>query len=497
MENKNSKIAVIIGAGPSGLACAYELINKKSNIIPIIIEKLPCVGGLSRTVYKNNMGVDIGGHRLYTDDEYVKSIWFKFLTVQNSKAIDDIICSREIDYPIEGKNPNEFDDVMLIRNRFSSIIYNNQFFPYPLKINFQTLKKLGFLKSLKAGVSYFKSVFIKRDEKNLEDFMINRFGRVLYETFFKDYTKKVWGVDAKLLSCEWGNERIRKLSLFKTVLNSILSNIKFLKFKKETSLIDKFYYPKFGCSQLWNLMAEYINNNGGKILLNCEFLDFEVEDEKIKAIKYKDEKGNINNISGDFYISSAPIKEIVSGLRIPVEIKNSAKNLPYRDYILVSFYSDKLNLKNYTDYKTINNATPDNWLYLQENGAIAARIQIMNNWSPYLVEDFKNKYLVSLEYFVNENDDFWKKTDDEIIKLATFECEKYNLFSLKNIIKSFVIKEKKAYPAYFGEYKRINEIKNALKKYNNLYLIGRNGQHKYNNMDEAMVCGINMARELF
>lgn len=497
MENNNFKKAVIIGAGPSGLAFAYELIEKKSNIMPIIIEKLPCVGGLSRTVYKNNMGVDIGGHRLYTNDEYVKSIWFKFLSVQNAKAIDDIICSRDINYPQEGKNPNEFDDVMLIRNRFSSIIYNNQFFPYPLKINFQTLKKLGFLKSLKAGISYFKSVFIKREEKSLEDFMMNRFGKVLYETFFKEYTKKVWGVDASVLSCEWGNERIRKLSLFKTVLNSILSNIKFLKFKKETSLIDKFYYPKFGCSQLWDFMAQYIQNNGGKILLNCEFCGFEIENEKINAIKYKDENGNMAKIFGDYYISSAPIKDIVNDLDISEEIKNSAKKLPYRDYILVSFYSDKLNLKNYTDYKTINNTTPDNWLYLQEDNAIAARIQIMNNWSPYLVVDFENKYLVSLEYFVNENDEFWKKTDDEIIKLAALECEKYNLFNSDNIIKTFAIREKKAYPAYFGEYKNIDEIKNALKKYKNLYLIGRNGQHKYNNMDEAMVCGINMARELF
>lgn len=497
MTYNNSKIAVIIGAGPSGLACAYELIEKKSNIIPIIIEKLPNVGGLSRTVYRDNLGVDIGGHRLYTNDDYVKSIWFKFLSVQNSKAIDDILSSREVEYPLCGKNPEEFDDVMLIRNRFSSIIYNGSFFSYPLKINLETFKKLGFIVSFKAAFSYLKTIFLKRDEKNLEDFMINRFGKVLYEIFFKDYTKKVWGVGADVLSCEWGNERIRKLSLFKTILNSVLSNFKFLKFKKETSLIDKFCYPKFGCSQLWDLMAKYIVENNGKIILNSEFLGFDFSDDKILSVKYKDEKGVLKEISADYFISSAPICELIKTLEVPESTKKYALSLPYRDYILVSFYTDKFNLKNYTDYKTINNITPDNWLYLQENDAIAARIQIMNNWSPYLVPDFENKYLISLEYFVNENDYLWLKSDDEIINLAVGECEKYNLFDRKNVIKSFVIKEKKAYPAYYGEYRHINEIKQSIKKYKNLYLIGRNGQHKYNNMDEAMVCGINIARELF
>ena len=153
-------------------------------------------------------------------------------------------------------------------------------------------------------------------------------------------------------------------------------------------------------------------------------------------------------------------------------------------------------MKNYTNYKTVNNITPDNWLYLQENDAIAARIQVMNNWSPYLVKDFENKYLISLEYFVNENDDLWNKSDADIIKIAQQECEKYNLFNAKSVIKSFVIKEQKAYPAYFGTYKYINKIKEGISKYKNLYLIGRNGQHKYNNMDEAMVCGINIARDI-
>ena len=496
MEKKEKKYAIIIGAGPAGLSLAYELLTLKSDIVPIIIEKNDCVGGLSRTVYRNGMGVDIGGHRLHTDDEYVKSIWFKFLTEQNAPSVDDILSQRNVEYSKVGKNPNEEDDVMLRRNRFSSIVYNSHFFPYPLKLNLETFKKLGLVVSVKAGFSYLKSLIFKREEKSLEDFMVNRFGKVLYEIFFKDYTKKVWGVDASILSSEWGRERIRKLSLLKTVLNSVLSQLKFIKFKKETSLIDRFYYPKFGCSQLWDLMAKYIIDNGGNILLNSEFVGFDILDNKILSAKYKDKDDNIHELNGNYFISSAPICELIKSLDVPFDIKQNALNLPYRDYILVSFYTNQFNLKNTTNYPTVNNLTPDNWIYLQEKDAIAARIQIMNNWSPYLVKEFSNKYLISLEYFANENDELWNKTDDEIISIALMECEKYNLFNSKSVINSFVVKEKKAYPSYFGTYSNIGKIKEEISKFNNLYLIGRNGQHKYNNMDEAMNCGIKVAREI-
>ena len=493
--NNADKTAIIIGAGPSGLACAYELIEK-SSIKPIIIEKLPQVGGLSRTVYKNSCGVDIGGHRLYTDDEYVKSIWFRFLSVQGFPSIDDILAKRDNKYPKNGLNPSEHDDVMLIRKRFSSIIYNSEFFPYPLKFSLETFLKLGLNTSFKAGLSYIKSLIFKRDEKTLEDFMINRFGEVLYSIFFKDYTKKVWGIDASLMPCEWGHQRIRKLSLFKTILNSIFSKFKFLKFKKETSLIDEFYYPKFGCSQLWGLMADYIVNKGGKIILNSEFVDCNCLEDKVLSVRYKNSEGIIEEIPVNYFISSMPIKDLIKGIDAPYDIKQDALNLPYRDYILVSFYLSDFKLKNNTKYPTINNITPDCWIYIQQKDAIVARMQIMNNWSPYLVDNFDKKYLVSLEYFANEGDDFWQKSNDEIIKIATLEAQKYNLFNSDDIINSFVIRENKAYPVYFGTYKNIDKIKEYLKKYTNLYLIGRNGQHKYNNMDEAMVCGINVARDI-
>lgn len=494
MKDKQ-KIAVIIGAGPSGLALAYELLISDKNIKPIIIEKLQCVGGLSRTVYFDNLGVDIGGHRLYTKDKYIKSIWDRFLTVQNAPSIDDISAKRNIKYPKIGKDPNKEDNVMLIRQRHSSIIFDSKFFTYPLKFNLETFLKLGFKTSFIAGCSYLKSIFFKRKENNLEDFMINRFGVVLYNIFFKDYTKKVWGVDASILSSEWGHERIRKLSLLKTLINSLLSGIKIFKSKKETSLIDEFYYPKYGCSQLWNLMADFIVKNGGEIIFNSEFHSFNCQGDKIISVKYMKDN-EVCEIFANYFVSSAPISDVIKGVDAPFDIKQNALNLPYRDYILVSFYTNSFNLKNYTNFPTVNNITPDCWLYLQEKDAIAARIQIMNNWSPYLVDDFENKYLISLEYFANENDDLFSLADEEIIQLAINESEKYKLFNREDIIKTKVIRELKAYPSYFGTYANIGKIKEYLKSFSNLYLIGRNGLHKYNNMDEAMICGINVARDI-
>ncbi len=491
----NNKIALIIGAGPSGLAVAYELIKNNSGITPVIIEKLNCAGGLSRTVYDGPLGVDIGGHRLFTKNKYVQSIWDEFLEVQNAPSIDDIYCDRDIKYPKIGKDPNKEDDVMLIRKRYSSIIYNKKSFQYPIKMNFETLSNLGFKTSFCAGLSYIKSLLFKRKENNLEDFLINRFGQVLYEIFFKSYTKKVWGVNASVLSSEWGHQRIRKLSLLKTVLNALFSKLNFIKFKKETSLIDEFYYPKYGCSQLWDKMAEYIEANGGKILYNSEFVDFSIKGNKIISLKYKN-NGQINELIANYFISSMPISDLIKGLDCPFDIKQIALNLPYRDYILVSFYTDDFYIKNKTKFKTVNNITPECWIYLQEKDAIASRIQIMNNWSPYLVGDFRKNYLVSLEYFANKGDDLWNLSDEKIIELAITECEKYNLFSKKNIIKSLVLRELKAYPSYFGSYYNINRVFNYLGRFENLYLTGRNGKHQYNNMDEAMVCGINVAREI-
>ncbi|MBR2069603.1 MAG: NAD(P)-binding protein [Candidatus Gastranaerophilales bacterium] len=476
--DKNKPTALIIGAGPSGLALAYELIQLNSDIRPVIIDKLPQVGGLSRTIYDDKSGIDLGGHRLFTKDKYVESIWKRFLKEQNAPALDDIHANRNLKFQKTGADPNFKDDVLLLRKRFSSVIKDKKKINYPIRFNPDTFKKLGFASSSQALLSYLKALVFKRNEKNFEDFLINKFGRYLYNLYFKEHSKKVWGVEASELVNEWGRERIQK-SLFSA--NKIWE--------------DEYYYPKYGCSQLWDKMAQYIIDNGGDIILNCEFLNFEIKQDNIISAKVKC-PNLISDISANYFISSIPISDIIKSVEAPFDIKQNALNLPYRDYILVSLYTTKFNLKNTTKYPTLNDVTPDNWIYLQEKNTIASRLQIMNNWSPYLVEDFKNKYLVSLEYFCNKNDDLWNLSDDEITKLALSECEKYGFFDRYDIYKTKVIRELKAYPVYSGTYKYINKIKNHLKTYKNLYLMGRCGEHKYINMDLAMVCGINIARDI-
>ena len=486
-----NKIALIIGAGPAGLACAYKFLTETDDVKPIILEELSEVGGISRTVDFEGSGVDLGGHRMYSKSKEILDLWETFLPLQGEKSIDDLILNREVNnLSANGLNPNEADDVMLKRRRFSRIYYTRKFFDYPVSLKLSTILNLGLAKTFLAGFSYLKACFIKREEKTLEDFMINRFGKVLYSTFFENYTEKVWGRHPRDISKEWGEQRIKGLSLTKTILNALK-----LTKRKETSLIDEFFYPKFGCGQLWNLMAEYIKNNGGEIHLNTKVVALNNEDKKITSVTVI-ENFNQYEYYGDFVISSMPVKDLISGLKnYPgEEILEIAKNLPYRDYMLVALYLNEIKLKNNTNYKTINNICPDNWVYIQEPDVKVGRLQVMNNWSPYLVKDFENKVLVSLEYFCNENDEFWNMSEEDFINFAINEAEKIGILDKKNVISSKLEKVKKAYPAYFDSFKDFDEIKDFLNTFENLYCIGRNGQHKYNNMDHSMLSGFEAVR---
>ena len=481
-----NKIALIIGAGPAGLACAYKFLTETNDVKPIIFEELPEVGGISRTVDFDGSGVDLGGHRMYSKSKEILELWETFLPLQGKKSIDDEILNREVNNLSDNDiDPNKTDEVMLKRRRFSRIYYTRKFFDYPVSLKLSTILNLGLLKTFIAGFSYLKSCFIKREENTLEDFMINRFGKVLYSTFFENYTEKVWGRHPRDISKEWGQQRIKGLSLIKAVLNALN-----LTKNKETSLIDEFLYPKYGCGQLWNLMADYIKNNGGEIHLNTKVVALNNENNKINSLTVI-ENSNQYEYYGDFIISSMPVKDLILGLKnYPnEEILNIAKNLPYRDYMLVALYLNELKLKNNTNYKTINNICPDNWIYIQEPDVKVGRLQIMNNWSPYLVKDFEHKVLVSLEYFCNENDEFWNMSDEDFINFAVNEAEKIGILDKKDVITSKREKVKKAYPAYFDSFKNFDIIKKYLNGFENLYCIGRNGQHKYNNMDHSMLSG--------
>lgn len=502
MGNKNrDKTAIIIGAGPAGLSAAYNLLKTTDNIKPVILEELDCVGGISRTVHYNGNGIDLGGHRLFSKNQDILNFWEEILPLQGKPPIDDKILKREITVSPDGPDPDETERVMLKRKRVSRIFYLRKFFDYPISLKASTILNMGIGRTFIAGMSYLKSCIHKVPETTLEDFMINRFGKVLYKMFFEKYTQKVWGLHPSEISKEWGEQRIKGLSLSKAILNALLSPLKLISNKeKETSLIEEYFYPKFGCGQVWEFMADEIIKMGGEIHFNTKACEFELDGNQIKAVKAVTDSQipqshnhcDYAEFCGDYYISSMPVKDLILGLgnTVPEDVKTTAENLPYRDYILTGFYCDKINLKNNTKIPTINNICPDSWIYIQEDDITAGRLQIMNNWSPYLVKDFENKVFISLEYFCTEGDELWEKPEKDMIDFAVSELEKLNIAKREDILDSIRIKIKKAYPAYFGTYKDFDKVKNHLNKIENLYCIGRNGQHKYNNMDHSMLSGI-------
>lgn len=486
------KIAIIIGAGPAGLSCAYNFLTKTDDVLPVVLEELDVVGGISRTVRYNGNRIDLGGHRLFSKNQEILDFWEKILPLQGEPPIDDKILGRKITIAKGGPDPDKTDKVMLKRKRVSRIYYLRKFFDYPISLKISTILNMGLGRTFRAGISYIKSCFVKREEKNLEDFMINRFGTVLYKMFFEKYTQKVWGLHPKDISKEWGEQRIKGLSLTKAVLNALLSPLNLIsKSRKETSLIEEYFYPKYGCGQLWEFMADEIGRMGGEIHLNTKVLGFDWDGMNIKSV-FAQENGVEKTFEGNFYISSMPIKDLVAGLgdNVPSDVKSIARQLPYRDYNLVGLYCNKINLKNNTKIPTINNICPDSWIYIQEDDITAGRLQIMNNWSPYCVKDFKNKVFISLEYFCNEGDELWNTPDDKMIEFGISELEKLNVIKKEDVSDSVRVKVKKAYPAYFGVYKDFDIVKDYISKIPNLYCIGRNGQHKYNNMDHSMLSGI-------
>lgn len=480
---KRNKTALIIGAGPAGLAAAYSLLTETEDVKPIIIETDEQIGGLSKTInYEGNL-TDIGPHRFFSKDQRVLDFWEKFLPNQGYPAKDDILLERSVSFAEGGSNPEADELSMLKRKRYSRIYYMNKFFDYPVKMNLKTILNLGLIKTVICGFSYIKSCFIKRQEKSLEDFMINRFGKVLYQIFFERYTQKVWGRHPKNISKEWGEQRIKGLSLLKTILNKFL-------IKKETSLIEEYIYPKLGAGQLWDEMAKKIIALGGEIHTQAEVVGLNIENNKITALKVKQNQ-EVIDWYGDIIISSMPVKDLILGLStIPESIKNIAEGLPYRDYELISFLVKDFNLKNNTEWKTIGNICPDSWIYIQDRGVKVGRIYIPKNFSPYICNDL-NETLIGMEYFCDKGDDFRQMSDDEVFEFASNELLKIG--AIKNncdILKSYRLKAEKAYPAYFDTYSDFDKIKEFLNSIENLYCIGRNGQHKYNNMDHSVLSGI-------
>lgn len=482
--------AIIIGAGPAGLTAAYYLL-KKTDIRPIVLEKENFVGGISRTMNFNGNRMDIGGHRFFSKNEEVLSLWQSLLPAQGAPALDDKILNRESVLVEGGANPEEVDEVFLNRNRVSRIFYRGKFFSYPVALNLDTIKNLGLGEMFSIGASFLKAKFSPREENTLEDFMINRFGQKLYETFFRDYTTKVWGRTPQEIGADWGSQRIKGLSLGKTLLDFVKKTFGSKSGAGETSLIERFYYPKFGPGQLWEKFAAEIKKLGGEVLLNSNVKSFHVDGNKIKSVKVENAAGLLT-FPANYFLSSMPLAELADALDDGLNFRQLqiARGLPYRDFITVGLLVDKLLLKNHTKIKTLGDIVPDCWIYIQEPSVKLGRLQIFNNWSPYMVADPQNTVWLGLEYFCDEGDDLWQMDKDAFINFAAEELASIGIIDKADVRAGTQIKVPKAYPAYFDTYENISELRAALDAIENLYCIGRNGQHRYNNMDHSMLTAI-------
>lgn len=485
MGNKKTiKNAIIIGAGPAGLTAAYELLHK-TDFNVIVLEQDELVGGISQTYnYKGNR-IDIGGHRFFSKSERIMKWW------QNIMPISEINDDSELTYKSEN------DSVFLIRNRFSRIYYLRKFFNYPISITFKTLINLGFWRTFRIMFSYFKTIILpKRKENSLEDFFINRFGEELYKTFFKDYTEKVWGVKCSEIEAEWGAQRIKGLSITKAILNALKTSLGFknniAQKDVETSLIDRFIYPKLGPGQIWEEVAKIITKKGGQILKKHEVIKVSHKNQNIDFVVVKDlESGETKTYKADYVFSTMAVKDLINSFQnqVPDNVLKIANNLQYRDFITVGLLVKKLKLKNDTKIKTRNNLIPDNWVYIQESDVKVGRLQIFNNWSPYMVKNPDTVWM-GLEYFCNVNDDLWFKSDEEMKNFAIDELCKINIINADDVLDNKVIRKEKTYPAYFGSYEKFHEIRSFTDTISNLFLIGRNGMHRYNNMDHSMLTAI-------
>jgi len=488
------KTAVIIGAGPAGLTAALELL-RQTDIKPIVFEMTGDIGGLAKTInYKGNR-IDIGGHRFFSKSDRVMEWWLKILPLQSVKEGSQEIFyhnkKRTIPLSAEGADPETEDLVMLIRKRLSRVFFLGKFFDYPIAFNSSTLKQLGLWRTGKIAVSYVKvRLFPIRKEKNLEDFFINRFGRELYLTFFKDYTEKVWGFRCEEIPPEWGMQRIKGLSISKAIKHAITQRLSGKKQtiqqkEVETSLIEQFLYPKKGPGQLWEEVAALVTSLGGEIHLHKQAVKIENSDNRIQSVTFKDKKtGKLQRYAADYVFSTMPVKELVAGLtkKPPMEVARVGAGLLYRDFITVG-----LLLKDMSGSSVQNgHIPPDNWIYIQEKNVKVGRLQIFNNWSPYMVENSEYVW-VGMEYFVNEGDELWEMPDVKLQQFAIQEMISLKLIKKEDVLDATVLRMPKAYPSYTGTYEHFKVIREYFDTFSNLFLIGRNGMHHYNNQDHSML----------
>jgi protoporphyrinogen oxidase len=524
------KTAVIIGAGPAGLTAALELL-RRTEIRPVILEASHEIGGISRTIrYKGNR-MDIGGHRFFSKSDRVMQWWIDLMppeadldtVIQYQGKERRVAIPRDAlqHPPLRGMGPLEIDTeteetdglgeehieahghtetvvthepvdpdlVMLIRPRKSRIYYLRKFFDYPITLTKTTLGNLGPVRTLKVGLSYMKSRVTQiRPEKSLEDFLINRFGRELYLTFFKSYTEKVWGTPCDKISAEWGAQRIKGLSLTTAVKHFVKKTFSgrgndLAQKGTDTSLIERFMYPKFGPGQLWEHVADQVVARGGEIRMGWRVDRMHCEGSQVISIEAINDAGERETFAGDYFFSTMPMRDLVRAMDAPVpeNVREVSEGLEYRDFITVGLLADRLKVK-----EPDGGLLKDTWIYVQEPDVLLGRLQIFNNWSPHLVAD-PSKVWIGLEYFCYETDDLWKMQDEDLKKFAIAEVAKIGILRAEDVLDGHVVRVPKTYPAYFGTYDRFDELRRFTDSFENLFLVGRNGMHKYNNQDHSML----------
>ena len=487
--------AVIIGAGPAGLTAAYELL-RRTEVVPVVLEMSDYTGGISRTaVYKGNR-IDIGGHRFFSKSDRVMQWWMDWMPVQRieegSATIHYQRQARVIGGADDAPDPDVTDDVLLLRPRKSRIYFLRRFFDYPIQLNADTIRKLGLVRMTRIGLSYLWAAALPyKPAKNLEQFFINRFGRVLYRTFFKSYTEKVWGERCSAISAEWGAQRVKGLSMLAALTHFLRKLLRgrgdVAQKDTETSLIEQFLYPKFGPGQMWERVAREVEARGGKVLHHQRVTRLQAEGDRIVAVDAVDPRtGETTTYRGDYFFSTMPVKDLVASLdaEVPPSVREVSDGLIYRDFITVGLLLRELKVRD--DSPQAGPLIRDNWIYIQEPDVRVGRLQIFNNWSPYMVAD-RSKVWVGLEYFCYETDDLWKMPDADLIALATEELQRIGIIETSAVLDATVIRMPKTYPAYFGTYDRFEEVQRYVDRFSNLFLLGRNGMHRYNNQDHSML----------
>ena len=487
----SGKSIVIIGAGPAGLTAGYKLLQTNRDARVTILEESDAVGGISRTVVHNGNRMDIGGHRFFSKDPDVNAMWQELMPLQGKPAFDDRILGRNVPVAPGGPDPEKTDRVMLSRTRVSKIYYRRHFFDYPIRMNLQTFFNMGLPTTMEAGISYFRAVLNKLPETSLENFYINCFGRKLYTMFFEGYTEKLWGRHPKDISASWGAQRVKGLSIvavIKDMFSKLIPAGNSRNNKTETSLIGEFHYPKFGVGQFWETVASEFERLGGIIRKKHKVVQILMRDSLVHEIVCETE-GKMLSFRADYVISSMPLKDLISGMNgVPQRISDIAAGLPYRDFVTVGILVDRISLHNETKLKTLNNIIPDCWIYVQDTGVKLGRIQIFNNWSPYMLQDPEHSLWIGLEYFCREGDEYWTMPDARWKDYAVSELVRIGILNQDETVRDYhVEKVRKAYPAYFDTYEYMDELKAYLDSIGNLFCVGRNGQHRYNNMDHSMV----------